>query len=208
VSGCCVPRGYEKIFGEKTARRDAKNYRHKGLGDTSKRVVALAGRPRTVLEIGGGVGAIQLELLKGGAERATNVELSKGYEAEAAALAREAGVADRVERRLGDVAVDGAEIGPAEAVIMNRVVCCYPDVDALVGAAALRAENRLVLCFPRDSVIFRAAARLVNLGLRLVDFRVYVHRERRIVAAATAEGLRPAAREQGRIWVVLALERG
>ena len=46
----------------------------------------------TVLEVGGGVGEIQLELLARGAARTVNLELSGAYEAEAARLIDEAGV--------------------------------------------------------------------------------------------------------------------
>ena len=207
VSGCCAPPGYERLFGERTARRDARRYRRKGLGKTAQRIVELAGGPRTVLEIGGGVGSVQLELLKRGAERATNVELSEGYEGEAAVLSEAAGVGDRVERRFGDIATDGADVGSAELVVLHRVVCCYPDVDSLVEAAARRAGRRLVLSFPHDTALTRGGAAVANLWLRFVSFRFYVHRERRIVAAAAAEGLRPAARERSGFWTVLALDR-
>jgi magnesium-protoporphyrin O-methyltransferase len=85
-------------------------------------VELVAGRGREVLEVGGGVGALQLELLRRGVERATNVELSPAYEQEAEALAREAGVEDRVDRRLLDFAREGADVDPADIVLMHRVV--------------------------------------------------------------------------------------
>ena len=52
----------------------------------------------TVLEIGGGVGEIQIELLKSGAARAVNLELSPAYEAEATELLRTSGLRARVEK--------------------------------------------------------------------------------------------------------------
>ena len=60
----------------------------------------------SVLEVGGGVGEIQIELLKRGAARAVNLELSPAYDAEASLLLQEAGLQDRAERRLHDIAVD------------------------------------------------------------------------------------------------------
>ena len=88
----------------------------------------------SVLEVGAGVGAIELELLAAGAARATDVELSGEYEEEAQKLLDEHGVADRVERRVGDFVTEPVE--PHDVVVLHRVVCCYPDVDALVGVAA------------------------------------------------------------------------
>ena len=210
---CCAPKGYQELFGERAARRDAKRYRRRGLDETAEEMVEfLRGRGldgTTVLEIGGGVGAIPLELLKAGADRALEIELSPNYERTAAELARELGFADRVERRLGDVVEEGATVPAADAVVMHRVVCCYPDPDALVGAAAERARRHLVLSFPRERRLIRLGSRVVNLWFRLRrwDFRTYVHPASAILAAAERRGLRPAFEHQGTIWQVAALER-
>jgi SAM-dependent methyltransferase len=210
VGGCCPPPGVDEFFGAKTARRDARRYRRKGLDGTARRMVAFLRERglegRTVLEVGGGVGALEIELLRTGAARAVNVELSPAYDSEAAALAREAGVADRIDRRHGDFA-DVAFVAPADVVVMHRVVCCYPDPDALVGAAADRARSVLVLSFPRESRITRAGAALANVWNRRTGFRVYVHPVGAIVAAAERRGLRPAFEHRGRLWHVAALER-
>src|SRR5438094_6060032 len=83
LSDCCTPRGYRTIFSEKSARSEAKRYRRKGLDRTSRRIADLLGERgvegRTLLEVGGGIGAIQIELLKAGLTRATNVELTPTY---------------------------------------------------------------------------------------------------------------------------------
>jgi hypothetical protein len=210
---CCAPKGYAKLFGGRAARRDVRRYEKGGLDDTGARMVAfLRGRGvegATVLEIGGGVGALQLELLAAGAGRATNLELSPEYEESAHGLLRERGLEDRVDRRLGDVVVDPALAGPADAVLMHRVVCCYPNADALVGAAAERARRYLVMSFPRDRALFRAGARVLNLGFRLLrwDYRTFIHPPADILAAAERRGLRLAEESRGGIWQVAALER-
>ena len=209
MSGCCAPPGYAEIFGEKQAARDARRYRRKGLGEAAQRVVDLAGEAegKTVLEIGGGVGAIQLDLLKRGAARATNVELSKGYESQALELARAAGVDDRIERHFGDVAT-GLEVPEADVVVLHRVVCCYPDPERLVSAAAGRARRRLVLSFPSNTRFMRLGATAINLWLvPRHRFRFYVHEEATIRAAAESRGLRVAAESPGGIWNVLGFER-
>ncbi len=190
-----------------------RRYEQDGLDDTGARMVAfLSGRGvegATVLEIGGGVGALQLELLAAGAERATNLELSPEYEESAHGLLRERGLEDRVDRLLGDVVADPALAGSADAVLMHRVVCCYPDYDALVGAAAERTRRYLVLSFPRDRALFRAGARVLNLWFRLLrwEFRTFIHPPTAILAAAERRGLRLAEQSRGRIWQVAALER-
>jgi magnesium-protoporphyrin O-methyltransferase len=213
VSCCRPPRGYTTLFSKRAARRDARRYREGGLDDTGEEMVAflrergIAGA--TVLEVGGGVGALQLELLKAGAVQATNLELSPEYEEVAAELAQEAGVSGRVERRLGDLVADPGLAGEADAVLMHRVVCCYPDYDALVGAAAERTRRYLAMSFPRARLLIRAGMGAVNLGARLLrwEYRTWVHPPEAIVAAAERRGLTLAAESSGRIWQVAVLER-
>jgi magnesium-protoporphyrin O-methyltransferase len=212
--GCCSPpRGYTRIFSKRAARKDAKRYRREGLDDTAAAMVGFL-RERgvegaSVLEIGGGVGAIQLELLESGAATATNLELSPEYEEEAAALAREHGVEERVERRLGDVVLTPGLAAEADAVVMHRVVCCYPDYDALVGAAAERSRRYLVMSFPRPRLAIRAAMGALNLLARSLrwEYRTWVHSPEALVAAAERRGLTLARQSSGPVWLVAALER-
>ncbi len=141
---CCQsPAGYGEFFSEEQARREARRYRTKGLGAPSRWVVDVVREQgiegKSVLEPGGGIGAVEIELLKAGAARSTVVELSPGYDEVAAELAQEAGVSERMERHVGDFAADGTE--PADVVVLHRVVCCYPDYERLLGAAAEKARH-------------------------------------------------------------------
>ena len=90
------------------------------------------------------------------ADRATNVELSGEYEEEAAKLIDERGLSERVDRRVADFVTEPVE--PADVVVMHRVVCCYPDVDRLVGAAAAHTRRRLLLTYPRERPWTRLAS--------------------------------------------------
>jgi len=213
VARCCTPAGYRRIFGERTARRDVRRYRRRGLDRAARRIVDfLASRGvegDSVLEVGGGAGAIQLELLKAGAAHATNVELSPEYEPFASELLREAGLEARVERRLGDFVAAAEEIGTADNVVLHRVVCCYPDPEALVGAAAQHARRRLVLSFPPDRAVFRAGSAVFNafLALTRTEFRTFVHPAATILGAARSHGLEPALETRTRIWRIVGFER-
>ena len=92
---------------------------------------------------------------------------------------------------------------------MHRVVCCYPDYDALVGAAAERARRYLVMSFPRPRLAVRAGLGAMNVGARLLrwEYRTWVHPPEALVAAAERRGLVLARETSGRIWQVAALER-
>jgi magnesium-protoporphyrin O-methyltransferase len=207
---CC---GYDELFDARMAKADAARYRSRGLRRSAQRILDLA-RSRglggaEVLEVGGGVGALSLELVRAGAARATTIELSSGYEPEAIALAAEVGLQDRVERRVGDVVSAGDALPPSDVVVLERVVCCYPDAHALVGASAARARRLLVLSYPRYGLGSRLFMRVVNAYLRLrrCAFRTYAHRPATIREAAALEGLEPAGPERGLVWRVAAFQR-
>jgi 16S rRNA A1518/A1519 N6-dimethyltransferase RsmA/KsgA/DIM1 with predicted DNA glycosylase/AP lyase activity len=75
VGDCCDPTGYQSLFSERFARRVARSYRRRGLDATRRRLVSFLAdrgiRDASVLEIGGGVGELQVELLSRGARQAT-----------------------------------------------------------------------------------------------------------------------------------------
>jgi magnesium-protoporphyrin O-methyltransferase len=213
VAGCCEPRGYDQAFDPRRARRSAGRYRSRGLSRTARRIVDLVAERgvegATVLEIGGGVGDLQIELLKRGAARTTNLELSAAYDDEARRLLADAGLADRAERRLHDIAADPDAVEPADVVILNRVVCCYPDFRRLLGAAADHARRQLVFSHPPRNVFSRAALAGENLSIRITgcDFRVFAHPPAAMLAVLAEKGMRPVAPTQGRLWQVQAVAR-
>ena len=210
MAGCCRPGGYERLFSAKQARLDARVYRKRGLVGTERSLADLAGdvSGATVLEVGGGVGAIELELLAAGADSATNVEISGEYEEEAGKLLAERWLTERVSRRVADFVDEPPE--PHDVVVMHRVVCCYPDVDRLVGTAAANTRRRLLLTYPRERPWTSAGIGAINIFMWLSgsDFRAFVHSVARMTAAAQREGLALERREQqGLIWENAAYER-
>jgi len=201
------------MFNPRFAKRMAARYRKRGLDKTSRRMVELLSQAdlqdATVLEIGGGVGEIQLELLRGGAASATNLELSPAYDAEAACLLAEAGLANRVQRRLVDIAADSTAVEPADIVVLHRVVCCYPDYATLLGVAADHTRRQLVFSHPPRNPLSRAVVATQNLLLRLSgrEFRVFAHPPAAMLAVLAEHGLHPSAAYRGPVWQVAAATR-
>ena len=163
----------------------------------------------TVLEVGGGVGELQIELLKLGAARTLNLELSPAYEAEASRLLREAGVEASAERRLHDIAADPAGVEAADVVVLHRVVCCYPDYERLLTAAAEHARRLLVFSYPPRNVVSRLLIGLQNLLFRLrrIEFRTFAHSPARMLAVLEARGLRRAYGHHPPVWQIAGFER-
>jgi len=213
MANCCNPRGCDEFFSSHFAQRMAKRYRKRGLDKTARRIVEFLEtrgiEGASVLEIGGGVGEIQLELLKRGADHTVNLELSPAYDREAERLLDEAGLRDRADRRLHDIAVDPEGVEPADVVVLHRVVCCYPDYERLLGAAADRAKRLLVFSHPRRNPASRTFVAAQNLFFRLSrrEFRTFTHPPAAMLAVLETRGLQPSAGHSGLAWQVAGLER-
>ena len=152
MASCCPSRDYHRFFNQRFARRLANRYTKRGLDPTAQTMVeflqALGIEGASVLEIGGGIGEIEVELLKAGAARAENLELSSAYQEPARTLAAQAGIQGRTDWRIHDLAQDPGAVTPADLVVPHRVVCCYPDYERLLGAAADHARRALVFSYP------------------------------------------------------------
>jgi 2-polyprenyl-3-methyl-5-hydroxy-6-metoxy-1,4-benzoquinol methylase len=213
MPGCCNARGCDRLFNEKFARRMAKRYRKRGLDKTSRRMVAFLERRGlegvTVLEVGGGVGEIQIELLGRGAARTVNVELSPGYDEEAGRLLREHGFEGRADRRLQDIAVEPESVEPADVVVLHRVVCCYPDYERLLGAVAGRARHAVVFSYPPRNLLSRSWVAGANIVLRVMrrEYRTFAHPPRAMLEALERRGLRKTFAGRSLVWQVAGLER-
>jgi 16S rRNA G966 N2-methylase RsmD len=213
VSGCCNARGCDEFFSARMATRAAESYRKNGIDKTARRMLAflekhgIAGA--SVLEIGGGVGELQIELLKRGAASTLNLELSVGYDGEATRLLREAGFEGRVARRLHDLAAEPDGVEAADVVILHRVVCCYPYYQRLLGAAADHARRLLVFSYPPRNVVSRLLLGSENLLLRLrrKEFRAFVHPPARMLAVVEDRGLRQTYAHEPLVWQIAGFER-
>ncbi len=212
MADCCDPIPYRRVFDSREAARRLDRFRRRGLDDRAADIVAfLSDRVdgMTVLEVGGGVGDVQVALLEAGATAAVNVELSDAWEEAAAELARETGTTDRVSRRLGDFVAIADEVEGADVVVLNRVVCCYPDMARMLDAAAARTRRFLAVVVPRERWWIRAAVTVGNrfLGLRGCGFRAFVHPVADMERIAADHGLSPIHRSRDLVWQATVFER-
>ena len=210
---CCDPGPYRRIFDSKEAKRKVKNYRKKGLGPMSSGMVDflvsedVAGL--NMLEVGGGIGAIEIELLKAGVTSAVNVELSAGYDVAANALAREEGVEERIERKIGDFVEIQDEVDRADIVVLIAVVCCYPWMEKMMSAVVSKTGTYLALVFPREKWWVKLGFRMGDLflSLRGCDLKGYVHPVDEIERIAEDAGLVARHRDSTAVWQAVVWER-
>lgn len=210
---CCGGDCYSAMFDDKRARKDLDRFRKDGPDPTTRALIdALRARSidgASLLDIGGGIGAIHHELIDAGAAGAIHADASGPYIGVAREEADRRGHADRVEFLLGDFVAGAETVGPADVVTLDRVICCYEDMESLVAASASRARRLYGVVIPRDRWHVKVVFVLINLWKRITrnSFRVYLHPVASIEAAIRRQGLTPRTQLNTFVWRVAVYER-
>jgi SAM-dependent methyltransferase len=212
---CCT--GYcaaEAQFDSKVAERDLRRYRRRGADRTTRLMLEELRRwpleGRRLLDVGGGIGVVIGELADTRVASAAIVEASPAY---LEVARREVGLkygSRPIQFVLGDFAVIAGTLCDADVVTLDRVVCCYPDAEALLVAAAARTQQVLAFTYPRDRWYVRTMFAFGNFWLRLTGkkFRAFVHAPERMAALLEASGLVRATRRQTFMWMLDLYHRG
>ncbi len=211
---CCSTQqceGLENFFDTGIASGDLEAYRKHGVsGMTQDLITFLRGqgvKGASLLDIGGGVGAIQHELVKAGVATVTGVDASTAYLAAARQEAERQGY--QGEYHYGNF-VDLAEhIAAADIVTLDRVICCFPDVQGLVQTSSARAVRFYGVIFPRDALWIRTLGMFLNLFMRVrgSKYRFYVHPTTQVDAIAQNNGLRQVEHRRGLVWQMMIYAR-
>ena len=162
-----------------------------------------------MLDIGAGVGAVHLELLRSGAATAVDVDGSPAYVDLAREEAMRLGLADRITYVGGDFVTLSPTIAPADLVALDRVVCCYPDMGTLVRLSIARTRRRYGLMYPRDRSWIRLGSAVMNGLSRIARRRVrfHVHRTADLDAIVRAAAFVPVVSRTTWFWQVVVYER-
>lgn len=202
---CC---GISKIFDEKEARKDIKSYHKKGPKKESAVLLnalkELGINDLSLLDIGGGVGVIQNELIKAGASGAVDVDASQAYINAAKEEALRQGHADKIEHKFGNFVEVAAEVEPADVVTLDKVLCCYDDVSALMITSLSKTRKYYALIYPHNSWWIYVGHWFAELGLliRNTGFRSFIHPVKEIEERIASAGFNLVFRKKGFIWLV------
>jgi 2-polyprenyl-3-methyl-5-hydroxy-6-metoxy-1,4-benzoquinol methylase len=204
---CCPQDSYDGQFDVRQAKHDLKRLHREGPDPTTRALIdALkrAGASGTLLDVGGGVGAIHHELLDEGIASAYHVDVSRAYLNIAKEEAERRGHAQRVRFVRGDFVAVAGDLPDADVVTLDRVICCYPDMPALVHESASRARKIYGVVFPRTQWFLRPAFAAINLWKTITGskFRVFLHDEVAIENAIRDVGLAPSTTLRTFVWNV------
>jgi predicted TPR repeat methyltransferase len=210
-SGPCD--GIDDQFDRKTAQRELQRFRRRGPIRTTKRLIdalrsaGISGA--TILDIGGGIGAIHHTLLDAGASTAMQVDASFEYIQSAREETARNGHSNRVLFLRGDFVQWAANVPDADIVTLDRVICCYADMESLVRNAAAKSRRLLGAVYPRDTWWVRFGVRSINAILRMRGsrFQAYAHSPEAIDAVLRSQGLERISAQRTLVWDIAVFTR-
>lgn len=209
----CQCQGIEDLFNDKTARRELKHYRRKGpLGLTNHLIAFLEEQGvegRSLLDIGGGIGAIQHELAERGAASVTNVDASSSYLAACRDEAAQRGYAERASYQHGDFTALADGVEAADMVTLDRVLCCYDDVDALVSKSAAKARIWYAVIYPRTDWWMQLIKPIPNIFAWITrsSIRFFLHPTEHVDSLIGAAGFHIVHQEKRNVWQLVIYAR-
>jgi 2-polyprenyl-3-methyl-5-hydroxy-6-metoxy-1,4-benzoquinol methylase len=206
---CCTgPCAAAAHFDPKMAERDLRRYQRRGPDESTRILLSeLRGWPLQglhLLDIGAGIGVIAVELTGAGLASVTLADSSAAYLEAARRHLASRDASRPAHFILGDFAATSDSLPDADIVTLDRVVCCYPDVEALLRGAAARARHMVAYTYPRDRWYIRAAVVLENYWYRLNKnpFRAFVHSPERMASVLETAGFVRAARHATLQWAL------
>ena len=210
---CCQCEATEREFGRENAEKELRRFRRRGPIPTTRALIdALRAQDiegASVLDIGGRVSAVHHVLLDSGASSAVHIDVSPDY----LALSREESIrrnhGERVQFLRGDFVRLAPTASSADVVTLDRVICCYPDMEALVSASAAKARRLYGAVYPRETWWVRLAVNLANAYMRLrrSAFRMFLHSPAAIDTVLRRSGLEPRVLQRKFFWEIAVYAR-
>jgi magnesium-protoporphyrin O-methyltransferase len=194
--GCCQCQGIENMFDKKAANRQLKRYLKKGPSKTTSMLLDAINKKGVqglnFLDIGGGIGAIQYDLIKAGASNGTSIEASSAFFDIVKEEALQNGLAERVNFKYGDFTATASDVDSADIVTLDKVICCYDDMSELVGLSSKLARKIYAVIYPRDVWWTKLALLMVNFYPRIKgsSFRVFIHPTKKVEEIIFGNGLK------------------
>lgn len=202
-----------RFFNDRTAKKELRRYKKKGPNKSTRllldeiRKKDLQGK--SLLDIGGGIGAISFELIDHGIDISNHIDASTAYLKTSETEAKNRGLSNLINYKFGDFTEISEEIAMSDIVTLDRVICCYPDMEKLVDRSTTKAKLFYGVVYPREGWSIRAAMKIGNLWFKIrgSDFRTYLHSPVEIDAKIRDNGFKKKKEMQTIIWKVVLYEK-
>ncbi len=211
---CCQGQGIEMRFDQKYVAKKLKEYRKKGPKKTAWQLIealrAEGIEGMTLLDIGGGIGDIQHELIRSGLSYAIDNEASMAYLEACRQEAERLGHADQIRHILGNFVEVAKDIPPADIVTLDRVICCYDDMPNLVRLSAEKARRFYGLVYPLDGWWIKLGMSIYynfRYWLQRNPMRNFVHSSETVEAIVRSSGLERRFYREMAPWQVVVYAR-
>jgi hypothetical protein len=212
---CCGHcRDANDFFSERTARGDLKKYIRRGPDKQTSLLVESIRKTgingETLLDVGGGIGAIQLELFKYGISKSVNVDASTAYQAVSKEEVSKRGLDAKTEYYFGDFTSMASSLPEADIVTLDKVICCYPDMKNLLQLSLGKSGKIYGLVYPRVNRFTKLGFWLINFWFRIrrSEFRTYLHSPSLVNEIISNQGFRNISNQKTLLWQVAVYKRG
>lgn len=175
---CC---GAEAFFDNKMAEKQYRQYIKKGPSRiTAKIIRQLADQNiegKSLIDVGGGIGALQWWFLEMNGAETTAIEASTAYLNQAEEHATKYNWKDKTRFIFGDYTQVHSQVAPADFITLDKMICCYPDYKEIVEISCQKAKTYIALSYPIDGFLSRIVNVFGSLIAKLKSntFRPFVH---------------------------------
>ena len=208
---CCQAQ-YDGLFDLERAKEDLADYLADGPKKSSKHLINVLKnldiKGFTLLDIGGGIGAITHELTDRGVEGVQHMDISNAYATIFEEEIKRRGI-DNVSIMRGDFKENHTQISAADIVTLDKVICCYDDYVELVTQSVKKSTKYYGCVLPKDAWWVKLIFYFDNLSriIRKRNFRSFVHPVRKVEGLITDQGFRRIAKVKHGNWLTLLYEK-
>jgi len=188
---CC---GADLFFNKTTAKKEYRTYVRKGPSRVTAKIIQQLEnqdvKGKSMVDVGGGIGALQWWFLQNEGAKTTDIDASSGYLKQALNHAGENGWQDKTQFIMGDCTDVYPQIDDPDFITLDKVICCYPNFKEILVSTCQKSKRYISLSYPIDGIIAQAIRGMGALFFMLKKnpFRPYVHPVRQIRDVFTENG--------------------
>ena len=213
VGSDCACAGVNILFGERNARKEYKKYLKKGPHKMTLRLLEALKKENingmSLIDIGGGVGAIHHTLLSDGLDRAIDVDGSEAYIEKSKEESIRLGNGDKLSHQFGDYVEEADGLGKADIITLDKVLCCYRDMRDLVARSTANATKYYGVIYPVDRWWMKWLMNVGNVLVKLKSrkFKSYIHSTVEVEAIIAGNGFKRKFYYKNLMWQVILYEK-